>query len=589
MVKVTFKIKEFAKSALPHLQSIFIYNLNKQLEANGLSTTNVIPYTVMQGFVQTDCASSYDKIRVDQIVATVVRQLNLFDTENGNFENYTDAEKENLRRLLTERNSDSKKHVYYKAIKELMKQKIYPPYSLQETLINEAMDFVKADIVEETEPEETILKHVSLQTSSWLWTRVVNVFPNNPLRKEAVYLATELDALGIESIEELNLMTSTLYKFITLIGAGDCYRIAIQPEVANIANIRNAIRKKIEVYQTITDKYLTCCVAALFARNMSSIKTIYEILNSTTCNINYDLRFSDLKALAEIADNHISQNLVEERWAKFVVANRDVVANIITAIGLKAKQLYPLWKASREVITYPEDFDELQVYYEGQNLDIDTLSNLLSIDAEEGDIKQMLQVIKKAGVKHPSEKLAYDIATQMLKRKTSLSDKQYAIIEKRYSSIMKTAEMAKTIDAEECMRLATELNAKFKGQLNATAESIVNSTLRYGICSERQLEVLRLTYLKLTSEQGGQQEQNTPQMSADGLMFNLPTAQPTVAPKVEQTDAEKKEEAQLRSTTKHNMTKDIKDAYRRAFSDASQGSSGNADSSIADNSSIWDD
>lgn len=573
-------MKDFPKTAHTSLQSIFIYQLNKQLEANGLSTKSVIPYTVMQGNITLDCSSSYDEIRVEQIVNTIIRQINLFDIENGNFEEYTDVEKKKLNRLLTDRNPDTKKHIYYKAIKELIKQKIYPPYSMQRALIQEAEEFVRADITEE-DFNTTGIKLSDMQLNSWLWTRVVKIFPNNPLRKEATYLATELSTLGINSIEELQLLTTNTFKRMYFVGTADCHRIAIKPEIANMNNLRNVLVRRIDVYKSQTDKFLTAACNCLFARNIKAVNTLYEILNDVNCTVDYELRFADLKQLSEIADYRISQSLAEEKWAKYIVANRDIVANILTRIGLNAKRLLPLWKVSMEEIVYPEDFDELQVYYEGQGLDIDTLSTLMSIDAEEGNTKAMLQAIKKAGVRHPSEKLAYDIATQSLKKKQiTLSDKQYAIIEKRYNSLMKTLEMSKTIDAEECIKIATELDTKFNSQLNDVVKGIIASTLRYGICSERQLEVMRMTYVTLTAKtEKADTNNNGPQVGANGLMFNLPDT--VVSPVNNQTNTESTPEIDkhFAAEVKTNMTAD---AYRNAFGDT-------AHSESSSNDSIWDD
>lgn len=574
-------MKDFPKTALQPLQSVFIYLLTKQLDANSLDTTTVIPYSALQGYVTLDCASSYDEIRVEQIVNTVARQINLFDTENGNFEEYTDSEKAKLNNLLTKRNSDSKKHVYYKAIKELIKQKIYPPYSMQRTLIQEAEEFAKADDFDET-TDIVEIKQGDLQMNSWLWTRVVNVFPNNPLRKEAVYLASELSAVGIKGIEELSLLTANTFKRMFFVGTPDCHRLAIKSEVENMNNLRNVISKRIDIYKTQTDKFLTVACAALFTRSIPSVKAMYDILNDVNCNIDYDLRFSDLSILAEITDYRVSSNLAEGKWAQYVVANRNIVANILTAIGLRVKQLYPLWKVSTEDVDYPEDFDELQVYYEGQGLDIDTLSVLMSIDAEEGDTKHMLLVIRKNGVRHPSDKLPYDIAVQALKRKQiTLSDKQYAIIEKRYNSIMKTTEMSKTIDAAECMKVAQELERRFKGQLNKTVENIVNSTLRYGICTERQLEVMRMAYVSLTAEAEKETSKSAGkgiQIGDGGLMFNLPSTPVQNAPQAP-TEPKPEEDVEFTQQVKTNMTTD---AYRNAFGDTSHSDSSN-------NDSIWDD
>ena len=572
-------MKDFPKTALQPLQSIFIYNFNKQFNANGLDTKTVIPYSVMQGYVTLDCQSSYDEIRAEQIVNTIVRQINLFDTENGNFEEYTEAEKTKLHRLLTDRNPDTKKQIYYKAIKELIKQKVYPPLSLQKTLIQEAEEFTKADDFDENTGTVEI-KQGDLQLNSWLWTRVVNVFPNNPLRKEAVYLATELNAAGIKGIEELNLLTTNIYKRMFFIGTSECYRIAIQPEIQNMNNIRNVLARRIDIYKTQTDKYLTIACGVLFTRNLQNIKLLYEILNDTNCNIDYDLRFSDLKTLSEIADSRISNSLAETKWAQYVVANKNIVANILTAIGLATKRLYPLWKMSREEVTYPESFDELQIYYEGQGLDIDTLSALMSIDAEEGNTKAMLQAIKKAGVRHPSDQLPYDIATQALKRKQiSLSEKQYAVIEKRYNSLMRTAEMAKTIDADECLKLANELNKRFAGQINDTVKNIVNSTLRYGICTERQLEVMRMSYVTLTSDTEKEKKPAGPQIGANGLMFNLPDTPIAQADRTATSEPLPETDTSFAQMVKNNMTED---AYRNAFGSTTH-------SETSNNDSIWDD
>lgn len=576
MRRLTFKMKDFPKAALQPLQSIFIYNFNKQFNANELDPKTVIPYSVMQGYVTLDCPSSYNEIRAEQIVLTIVRQINLFDAENGNFEEYTEAEKTKLHRLLTDRNPDSKKQIYYKAIKELIKQKIYPPISLQKTLIQEAEELTKADI-DESDSDTTEIKQGDLQLNSWMWTRIVNVFPNNPLRKETVYLATELNALNIKSIEELKLLTNTVYKRMFFVGTADCYRIAIQPEIQNINNLRNVLSRRIDIYKSQTDRYLTLMCGILFGRNLSNVKTIYELLNDANCNIDYDLRFSDMKTLSEIADPRLSQSLVESKLSQYVVTNRNIVANILTAIGLAAKRLYPLWKMSCEEVTYPEDFDELQVYYEGQGLDIDTLSTLMSIDAEEGNTKAMLQAIKKAGVKHPNDQLAYNIATSALKRKQiTLSEKQYAVIEKRYNSLMRTAEMSKTIDAAECLRLANELNDKFSGQLNDTVKNIIESTLRYGICTERQLEVLRMTYITLTSDLTKDKSKVGPQIVANGLMFNLPDTTPTQQPHEE---VQPKSDTNFAAEVKNNMTED---AYRSAFGSSTSSETSNSDS-------IWDD
>lgn len=581
MKKLNFKIKDFPRTAHQPLQTIFIYNLNKHLESNSLAAKNVIPYSVMQGCVTLDCSSSYDEIRTEQIVNTVVRTINLYGTENSNFEEYTDREKEKLHRLLTERNSDSKKQAYYKAVKELMKQRVYPPLSVQKALIQEAKDFEAAD-----ETEETEIKQGNLQTNSWLWTRIVSVFPNNPLRKEATYLATELELLGIKGIEELTLLTTHLTKRMLFVGTTSCCRLAIKSEAENVNNIRNIMSKQIEIYKTQTDKYLTAACSALFTRNVNNVKTMYEILKDVNCKLDYELRFSDLTQLSKITDYRTSAGLAEEQWIKFILANKDIIANILTAIGLHAKQLLPLWRVSMEEIEYPESFDELQVYYESQGLDIDTLSELMSIDAEEGNTKQMLQTIKKYGVRHQSDQLPYDIALQALKKKQiTLSEKQYAIIEKRYKSIMKTQEMSKTIDASECLKLANELDRRFKGQLNKTTESIVNSTLRYGICSERQLEVMRLSYVALTT---AAEKTNTAEktdgikIGESGLMFGLPD-KPAAPPTSTKPNASEEEtytdEDELTKTTKSNL---ITDAYKHAFSEGSSTSNQDSDSIWAD-------
>lgn len=576
MKQLNLKVKDFTAEAKQHLQTIFIYCLNNQLNSNGIAISSVIPYRAMEGIVQLNCASSYDEIRTEQIVNTVFRQVNLFDTENGDFEQYTESEKQKLTNLLSKRNFDNKRQQYYKAIKSLMKLKVYPPYSMQEALIREALDFDKENT---TDAEANVINlHNNLHLNSWVWKHVVNTSALNPLRKEAIYVATELSTLGIKSIEEVQMMTNTTLKRIVLIGDESCNRIATRQEVANITNIRNAIHYKQEIYETVQDKYLTCCLAAMYTSNVSNnIRYIYDILNDPTCNISYELRFSDLRKLSELTAYNISIKLVEEKWSDFLLANRDITANILTAIGLNAKRLFPYWQTSKEPVVYPEDFDELQVYYESQNVDIDVLSTILSIDAEVCDVKKMLQTIKKYGVKHTSDQLPYDIATQMLKRKqTSLSDKQFAIIERRYNSIMKTLEMSKTIDANECLRLANELNSRFKDSMNNTVENIVNSTLRYGICSEKQLDVLRNAYVTLASNNDTQAANNGPVITDNGLMFNLPNnaANNTVS---KQNVTEKNNDL-LAQTTKHNMAED---AYKNAFGDTSS-TSGSTDS-------IWTD
>lgn len=590
MKELILKVNERPEKLHTAFQTIFIYTLNTQLQQAKMSVTSVSPYTIMKGKVILNCTSPYDAIRAEQLVNNAVRVINLFSSENNDFTFATDDELKLLSDFFNQRTGDKQKLNYLKAIKTLRKEGVYPSLSLQKSLLQEAVTTMQSKDVSNIENSSVNeIKQGDLQINSWLWTRVVNAQPTNPLRRETVLVTTHLSELGIKGIEELTLMTTNFFKHVMFIGTQELCRLAIQEEVNNSANIKNIFTKRIEIYENQYDKYLTACCSALLTRNLLSVYQIYEMLSNPNNPVPYEMRFPDLNELHNACDRTASHTIMEERWIKIILSNIDVVENIMTALNNHVERLLPLWRGSTVKVDYPANFDVLQMQYENMGLDIDTLDTLLSIDVEEGNVKKMLTTIKKAGVHSQYDKLPYDIAVQALKKKQiSLSEKQMAIIEKRYNSIMKTVEMSKNIDADECIKIATELLNQFGDKLNKTVEQIAQNTLRYRICSERQLEVLRLALVELSTEKDKQTQASLPAagitvgttgamsaaMSA-GLMFNLPSEPPTKAVNVMEDSANK----ELVQETKKKLTAD---AYKSAFGDDDEPEE-------TDTDSIWTD
>lgn len=574
MKELTFEINDFGKTANQLLKTVFMYIISYQLEQANLSTKCVIPYSVMQGKVILECEQEYDEIKATQLVFSLVHKINLFSVDNQDFINFTTEEKEQLKVLLASTCDNRLKQNYYRAIKELRKLKLYPPISMQKTLVAEAATF---DIIKNTMPKVSDvglnIKQGDLQTGSWLWSRVVEKIPANPFKKEASILAGSLAALGIEGIEELQLLTSTYHRFIMHVGTAKCCRLALQSEVENVKNIKNIFSKRFEIYNTQLDKYLTVMCSVLLTNNLTALSVIYEILNNINCTIPFDLRLPDLKELAEVSNKTISFRLIEDKWIKIICANEEIIKRILTTINENVKNLYVLWQDSRKKFDYPENLDSLQVYYENQNIDIDELNILLSIDAEEGNITQMLTTIKNAEVRCEYDKLPYDIAVAALKKKTSLTEKQLAIIEKRYNSILRTQELSKFINADECVNIATELLNKFGHKLNPIVKNIAQQTLRYGICSERQLEVLRLSIVTLNTElelaRNNKLNTNTVEQN---FMFSLPAtlSNPTLTQNdIGEQDVQDTQNNQY-SPVNQTLIKDtqihlIEDAYKQVY------------------------
>lgn len=577
MKEVQVTVNQYPVNLQPNFLIVFKYLLNTQLKQLGISSTCVIANNLFNGKITLNCESAYDEIRVEQLVYNAIRTLNKFSSDNTSSAGLRDTI------VLLSKNCHSKNEIsYYRTLRELFDAKYYPPASMQEAInlkLKAQVEEDKQAKIQESLERLGHLKETSLATGTWLWQNIIMKKSDESLARAIALLCESLTILGIKSVEELNVLTKNVTKNVMFIGTPDFYRIATQQEVENAAKIKNIFTRKASVYSILEDKYLTLAASLLLTRNLNSAVHIVDILNSQNCTIPFSIRFKNINKLTELAQSNVQQSLLVPILEKIVNDDIDTIVNILTTINLKAEHLIPYWRSSVAEVEYPFNMDAVQVYYEQQNVDIDTLDALLSIEPEEGDVKKMLQAIKKFGVHCSYDELPYDIATKALKKKNYvLSAKQLAIVEKKYASIMRSVDMAKNVDAEECVAIATELDVNYKNKLNDTVKSIISSTLRYRICTERQLEVLRNALVGLKATETAQKQQVIVGAPVGGTMFALPTNNTTAKTKEETfeepDDTEEVDPVNVKAVTARATT----DAYKAAYGGAGQNVSDTSDS-----------
>lgn len=569
MKELSVDVKTYAdKKTQDNLRVVFIHTLKNQLELVKLEETCVIPYSVMSGKIMLECKSSYEEIQAQAAVQNAVKTINLFGPENGDFENNTLAEKNNLERLFADKKLDSKEKTYLQAIKRLIQSKLYPPRSLQEELVKraEGYDLTKLSF-------EDVMSRKTIITDNWLWTRIVQSKPGNPLKECVKKLAAKLSELCIDRVEDLTVLTQRLSIKVNYIGTAELHRLPTKDEFDNMKNIRNVYVEYEELYPNQLDKYLTCLCATLMTRNLNYVNTIYNILNDTNCTIPYEYRLPDLTELQNVSASNVSYAIIENKWTDYIMRHLDTIEKLVDLITGALEYLVPKWKANIDGVTYIDGYDGLQVYYESIGYDLDTIDALLSIEPQVMDMSQMLKDIIKANSHSDFDKMAYDIATKALNnlKRTgnhNLSSKQLGILDKRYASIKKTWELEKTVDKNECVLIARELKTKYGPRMNGVVKNIVEYTLNYQICSQKQLEVMRLALVQLDNEAKKPVEQKKPEVNKDGLIFNIPGMKDPI-------DSE-----QLVAQTKENLALD-------PYKDAFDGSSSSSKSESTD--SIWDD
>lgn len=556
-----------------HLAAIFNYLCKQQLTAAGLKPSIVATGRVLQGEVIIYTDTAYDTLRAELFISNAAKTVNLFNTDNGNFESYTDSEKEKLALML--KSQDKAVKLYYDAIKALMKLGVYPPYSMQEDLIKQASTFKLADEQEEQELNSLITENVKgsdLQTGSWVWKAVTETRNDRPLRKSLTLLAVALRQNGIANAEDLRLITSTFSHKMYTIGNDEIKRIALQDEVNNAANIRNISIAYIPLYNS-TEAYLTAVLHSLYAPAAYYIKMIHYHCTAADSTVRYDLRFNNVAPLQTILNQTVSNTVLFEEFKKFILDNIQTFEAIIAQLLIEIPTLVKKWRGSTAEITYPTTYDELQIYYEYQNIDIDTLDALLAIEADTSNIVAQLKQVKDAGVRGDYDKVPYDIACKGLTNikkfgNHKLTPKQLQVIERRVQSLNKTIEMSKDIDAAACIEIATTLKNNHKQRMNNVISNIVDSTLRYGICSQKQLDTMKLALVGYQQEVEQSAKKTEQKQGQQGIMFNIP-GMPLVPAQQQAAKEEQQDDTENTVVTTDEAAKIVQtrteSAYKSAF------------------------
>ena len=568
------KINNTDQEVRAQLAVIFNYLIKQQLLASKMSDNVIASGRILQGEVTIYAESTYDSIRAELFINNAISTVNLFSTDNGDFESYTDKEKEKLHILLKSTKREVKD--FYAALKNLMKLGVYPPYSMQDDLMTQASTFKLENEQEEQELNSLIAENIKgsdLQTASWAWKNITESRNDKPLRKSLTILAVALKEKGIENEEEMIVNTKTFSRKVYSIGTKELKRIALQSEVDNAANITNMIVDYVPIY-TPVEAYLTAVLHSLYAPSSFYLEHIYYNCTSTDSSVPYALRFGNVAALYQLTHNNISNAVLAEKYKAFVLNNIPTFEKLITELLPLLPTLVKKWKNSNITITYPEDYNGLQAYYEYQNVDMDTLDSLLAIDSVQDNVVEQLKRVKEAGVRGDYDKVPYDIACKGLnniKRKGAhgLSAKQLAVITKKIQSLDKTAAMSKEINAEECIEVANAIKNNHKARMNNVVSNIVESTLRYGICSQKQLDVMKLALVQYQQQvEQGQQKASQLDNKLTDMMFNVPgmSMEPTVQVQ-ESTTSAVEEPVVTKKDAQTILEKQAESAYKGAYDD----------------------